>query len=144
MPNGIFCELWDMMKDFSYLLFFDLYLLFIGDGEPSTSSIDLKMLWERCFKRGLLDDIEYLSFDTIRAIFYHADIDDTSWDSSSRNQDFFARSWVYAKSGSSEYELIYGDIWNNLIFLHEERSVYKIISFLLCFAWGSEKFSSLS
>ncbi len=144
MPNGILRQFRYMMKDFSYLLFLDLYLFFVGNWEPSTSSIDLKMLRKRYFERGFFDHIEYLSLDAIGTIFDYSYIDDASRDCSSWDKYFFTRSWVDTESGSSEYEFIDGDIWDNLIFLHGNMYIYKIISFFLCFAWGSEKFSSLS
>lgn len=107
-----------MMKYFSNLLFFYFCLFRVGNGEPSTAAIHLKILWKLLLKRRFLDDIKYLSFDSIRTIFHYADIDNTSRNCSARNNNLFTRSWVYTESDSSEYELIDGDIWDNLIFLH--------------------------
>lgn len=65
VPRSMFGKLWSVMKYFSYLLFFYLQLLLVGDRQPSASSVYLKMLWEYLLKRGFFYYGDNLSFDTI-------------------------------------------------------------------------------
>lgn len=110
MPFCLFDEVWYMMKYLSYLLFFYFCLFFVGDWEPSTSAIHLKVFWQYLFKRGFLDHIEYLSFYTVRTVFHHPDIYNTSWYRSTRNNNFLTRNWISSQSGTSEDEFFNGDM----------------------------------
>lgn len=142
MPVCIFCQFRSMMKHLVYLLFFYLRLLVIGNREPSTSSIDLKMLWKCLFKRGFLHYIENLPFDTIWSIFDYTDIDNTSWYCSSWYDNSFPRSRISRKACTSEDQFFHSNIWECLVLFHVCN--YKIISRFFLFAWGSEKSSSQS
>lgn len=108
------------MKCLSNLSFLYFELIVIADSEPLRTTIELVSWQERDFERRLLHDIEFLSFVVRFSLLQHSHIHDTSWDTSSRDNDF-ATIGPDTKSLPSEDELIDGDVFEYLIFWHKNN-----------------------
>ena len=77
-----------MMKCLSDLSFLDSKLIVITDRQPLRTTIELVSWEEWNFERRLFHDIEFLSFVVRFSLFQHADIHDTSGDTSACDNDF--------------------------------------------------------
>lgn len=107
-----------MVKCLFHLSFFYPKLIFISDREPLRSTIELMSWQEWDFERRLLHDIELLSFIVRLSLFQYSHIHDTSWDTSSSDDDLptIGRD---TESLPSEDELVDGDVFEYLIFWHK-------------------------
>ncbi len=109
----------NMMKCLFHLSILDLELMLIPDREPLRTTVELMSWQEWDLKWRLLHDIEFLSFIVRLSLLQHADIHDTSRDTSSCD-DHFATIGRETKSLPSEDELVDGDVFEYLVFWHRK------------------------
>ena len=119
MPDSIRGEFTEVMECFSNLSFLDFELIIISDSEPLRTTIELVTRKQWDFEGGFFHDIELLSFVVRFSLFQHADIHDTSRDTSSCDDDF-ATIGRETKSLPSEDELVDGDVFEYLVFWHRK------------------------
>lgn len=115
VPYGITSVLREVKKRLLHLSLLDLQLIFITNGEPLRSTIELKSFWKWNLYRRLFHYIELLCLVVRLFGFEHAHVHDTSWDTTP-SDDNLASIWRCRESLASEDELVDSDVFENLVF----------------------------